>query len=93
MLPIITTIQEQENNNLFEKKNDNSNPIYTSMVKCPMCHQNLTYHISNTTFCKIRNFPSPHALIHGEPSHALIIYLDQNRKIRAFEIANSVEIL
>ncbi len=51
-------------------------------TRCPICGESLSVAVELSTIQKATHFPYPHVLIHGNPLHALIVYLDADFQAR-----------
>ena len=60
-------------------------------VECPICHESILHNIDQLTLEKSEFYPVPHLVLHGEPMHGIILYIDAQRKVRAIESVNSVQ--
>jgi hypothetical protein len=63
-----------------------------SRVMCPVCNEKLPVGIERRVLENARQFPYAHVLLHGNPIHALIVYIDANMKVRSYEASESVEV-
>ncbi len=60
--------------------------------QCPQCGELITFGIEQQDLEAQKNFPFPHVILHGNPIHCLIVYVDANFKVRGTESASSIEI-
>lgn len=63
-----------------------------NQVLCPICHKYLQTNINPEIISTIDYFPFPHIIVHGNPTHGLIVYIDSDGKVRARESAHSVQV-
>ena len=61
--------------------------------QCPICQNNITFVIERHIIEEAKHFPYTHCVIHGNPLHIFIVYVDKELKIRGCETAKSIEIL
>ena len=61
--------------------------------QCPICQQSITFGIERSIIEQAEHFPFTHCVIHGNPLHIFIVYVDKELKIRGAETATSIEIL
>ncbi|MHA1602679.1 MAG: hypothetical protein ACTSVL_12215 [Promethearchaeota archaeon] len=61
-------------------------------VECPLCHKKIRIGVEHGVIDNVENFPYPHAVLHGNPLHALIVFIDRDMNVRAKEVAESIEI-
>lgn len=59
--------------------------------KCPICNEKLNISIDPSYISNIEHFPFAHVLIHGEPLHAIMLYIDSNFSVRGFECVESLQ--
>ncbi|WP_371804069.1 hypothetical protein [Candidatus Lokiarchaeum ossiferum] len=62
------------------------------MQLCPQCGEMLKFGIEQQDLEKQTHFPFPHVIIHGNPVHCLVVYIDAGFKVRGSESASSIEI-
>jgi len=62
-------------------------------AKCIVCGEDLEFGVELNVLENVKQFPFAHLIIHGNPIHALIIYIDANFKVRGVEPCESIEIL
>jgi hypothetical protein len=60
--------------------------------KCPICHEEIRFGVELGFLETIDRFPYPHVILHGNPLHILIVYIDADFRIRAVETVKSIEI-
>lgn len=64
-------------------------------VKCPVCHENIKLGVEAEILEKIHKkgiFPYPHLHLHGQPLHAMLVYIDKQHHIRNTGAIHSMEI-
>jgi hypothetical protein len=59
---------------------------------CPICKEKIPYGVEHHILKSVTKYPFPHIIIHGNPLHVLIVYLDANFKVRGTEGCESIEI-
>jgi hypothetical protein len=59
---------------------------------CPICHEHISFSVEQRYFENANHFPFPHVHLHGNPMHAIIVYIDKNHQVRGFESVNSVQV-
>ena len=65
---------------------------YNLSQKCPICNKQIQFGVEQGFLDKVERYPYPHMILHGNPLHALIVYIDADYKIRGIETAQSIEI-
>ncbi|MHA1520860.1 MAG: hypothetical protein ACTSRK_11820 [Promethearchaeota archaeon] len=60
-------------------------------VECPICHESIEHKIDPSTLKNEKFYPVPHLILHGNPIHAIILYIDAKGKVRAVESVKSVQ--
>lgn len=60
--------------------------------KCPVCGEEIKHSISQEDLAKITRFPFSHAVLHGNPLHVALVYIDAQCRVRGVEAVKSVEI-
>ena len=68
------------------KKN---NKIHT---ECPICKEKVNFGVELEHLNKVKQFPFAHIHLHGNPIHALIVYIDSSFSIRGVEGCDSIEV-
>ncbi|MCP4762482.1 MAG: hypothetical protein GY870_11935 [archaeon] len=61
-------------------------------VKCPICKESQKIGTELGYLRGVKDFPFAHIHLHGEPIHALIVYIDKQLAIRGTEGCDSIEI-
>ena len=64
----------------------------STLHKCPVCSKDIAVRIEYETLKKVKEFPLTHIVLHGDPIHALIVYIDRQFNIRSVEGCNSFNI-
>jgi hypothetical protein len=59
---------------------------------CPVCNQKMKINMDHRIFNEATLFPITHVVLHGNPLHALIVYLDANFRVRGEEGCSSIEV-
>lgn len=59
--------------------------------RCPHCGELISINIKPSTYLESIRFPFPHVHIHGEPQHAVIVYIDMHFSVRGIEAVSSLE--
>ena len=62
-------------------------------VTCPVCHQAIKFGVERSILENATKFPLSHIIIHGNPLHALIVYIDANFMVRGEEGCESIEVV
>jgi hypothetical protein len=62
-------------------------------VRCPICKNEIHFGIEKSVFETATKFPISHVVLHGNPLHALIVYIDTNFSVRGEEGCESIEVL
>ena len=65
---------------------------YDLSQKCPICNKQIEFGVEQGFLEKVERYPYPHMILHGNPIHALIVYIDADFRIRGIETAQSIEI-
>ena len=60
--------------------------------KCPICNKKIQFGVEFGFLENAKRYPYPHMILHGNPLHALIVYIDADLRIRGIETAQSIEI-
>ncbi len=60
-------------------------------VECPICHESIEHKIDPSTLKNEKHYPVPHLVLHGDPTHGIILYIDARGKVRAVESVKSVQ--
>ncbi len=61
--------------------------------RCPVCQKNISFGIERHIIEEATHFPFCHCVIHGNPLHIFMVFVDKQLKIRGAEVAVSIEIL
>ncbi len=62
---------------------------------CPLCKKEFEIGVELDTLKKVneaRHFPYPHIHLHGDPLHAMLVYIDANLTIRNVGSIKSIEV-
>ncbi len=59
--------------------------------KCPICLEKIEILVDQNHLSGIEHFPFPHLFIHGDPLHAIILYIDSNLHVRGYECVESLQ--
>jgi len=54
-------------------------------IECPICKEKMNIGVELGDLNNVKNFPFTHILVHGEPIHAIITYIDSQFKVRGVE--------
>lgn len=65
---------------------------YRYEVKCPICGEKQKVGVEFGLLQDVKNFPFSHIYLHGEPLHALVVYLDKQFQVRGAEACASIDI-
>ncbi len=63
--------------------------------KCPFCKKKIEIGIEYEMLSKLKEekrFPYPHVVLHGNPLHAMVCYIDSHLAVRNVTVIKSVEI-
>jgi hypothetical protein len=60
--------------------------------QCPICKTMVKFGIERGFLENAEKFPFTHVVLHGNPVHALIAYIDANMQVRGVEKSTSIEI-
>ena len=63
--------------------------------ECPLCKEKFELGIEWDTLQKLHDdkfFPYPHIHLHGDPIHAMLVYIDKDMCIRGISKIKSIEI-
>ncbi len=88
---ITKTISPRPQNKAYERIQEVKRTCKFAL-KCPECGQKISFGIELQDLEKQNHFPYPHVILHGNPIHCLIAYIDSAFKVRGSESCNSVEI-
>jgi len=61
-------------------------------TECPLCKEKLKFGIELHVLKQITQYPFTHLIIHGDPMHLLIAYIDANFSVRGTELCTDFEI-
>ena len=65
------------------------------VVRCPKCDKEIKIGIELEVVNKLsalKNIYFPHIHLHGNPLHAMLVYIDKDHKIRSTGVIKSIEI-
>ena len=65
---------------------------YDLSQKCPICQKQIQFGVELGFLENVKRYPYPHVILHGNPLHALVVYIDADFRIRGIETAQSIEI-
>jgi hypothetical protein len=60
--------------------------------ECPICKQKVYFGVETHVLKEITEFPFTHVVLHGNPLHAMIVYIDANFAVRSIEYSKSIEV-
>lgn len=60
---------------------------------CPICGDKLRIGIEQGYLKTVVQYPFPHIVLHGDPIHAFVVFIDTQLKIRGKEPIESIEIV
>ena len=72
-------------------KSEFKRPVRMSKI-CPICKHVVTFGVEEGFLKGVTEYPFPHVVLHGNPVHALIAYIDAHHKIRGVEACASIEV-
>lgn len=61
-------------------------------VECSICKEKLKVRLLKEQLEKAECYPLHHIIIHGNPAHALSIYIDANGKLRGRQATTSLQV-
>jgi len=59
---------------------------------CDICHQVFKVQVSAAELADARRYPFAHLILHGNPIHALVVYVDKHGSVRGSESSQSIQI-
>ncbi len=59
---------------------------------CSICNQSFKVHVAAAELAQAKRYPFAHIMLHGNPIHALIIYVDAHGTVRGSESSQSIQI-
>lgn len=65
---------------------------YDLSQKCPVCQEEIQFGVELGFLENVERYPYPHVILHGNPLHVLVVYIDADFRIRGIETAQSIEI-
>ena len=71
---------------LFKEKDEIEIP-----VSCKICLKEIKFKVSKDEYKEVKKFPIKKEYVHGEPSHKLIVFINQYLEIENFEIKDVVK--
>ena len=60
--------------------------------RCPVCAQRIKFGVEQKVLDNIDKYPFSHIVLHGNPIHVMIAYIDANMTVRGIEASQSLEI-
>ena len=78
-----------------QSRNSLSMPIVQPLKlesTCDICHQVFKVQVSAAELADARRYPFVHLILHGNPIHALIVYVDKHGSVRGSESSQSIQI-
>ncbi|HME51795.1 MAG TPA: hypothetical protein VKM55_06230 [Candidatus Lokiarchaeia archaeon] len=70
-------------------------PIIHSLrleTSCDICHLSFKVHVSAAELINAKRYPFCHLILHGNPIHALAVYVDKHGVVRGSESSQSIQI-
>lgn len=66
----------------------------SNLHKCPICEENIPIGLENKSIKEIEHKGKLHVhiVLHGDPLHAMIAYIDKNNSVRSINSTDSIEI-
>ncbi|MBD3353060.1 MAG: hypothetical protein GF364_16385 [Candidatus Lokiarchaeota archaeon] len=61
-------------------------------IKCPICKKQVKVGVELGDIKAVEHFPFTHIFLHGDPIHALVVYIDKQFNVRGFEGCNSMSL-
>ena len=65
---------------------------YDLSQECPVCNKKIRFGVELGFLESVKRFPYPHIILHGNPIHALVVYIDADFRVRSIETVRSIEI-
>jgi|SRR5271157_865167 len=59
---------------------------------CDICHQVFKVQVSAAEMADAKRYPFAHLILHGNPIHALVVYVDKHGSVRGSESSQSIQI-
>ena len=59
---------------------------------CDICHQVFKVQVSAAEMVDAKRYPFAHLILHGNPIHALVVYVDKQGAVRGSESSQSIQI-
>lgn len=63
----------------------------TVRQNCPICQKRLEIAIDPAHIAKQTHFPYPHIYLHGDPLHAIVLYIDAHHQVRGYDCVQSIQ--
>ncbi len=74
-------------------------PTFTSPIhslrfqsKCDICGQSFTVKVASEELAAAKRYPFTHLILHGNPIHCLVVYVDKNGAVRGSDSSTSIQI-
>ena len=61
-------------------------------IECPVCGKRQKVGVELGFLRDVNQYPFTHIHLHGNPLHAMIIYIDRQNNVRSVESGSSIEI-
>lgn len=61
-------------------------------IECPVCGKRQKVGVEMGFLRDVNQYPFTHIYLHGDPLHAMIIYIDRQNNVRSVESGSSIEI-
>ena len=60
--------------------------------KCPSCGKSIHVQVPSTLLQNASHYPVCHLILHGNPTHAFMVYIDAYGVVRGSEATTSIQI-
>jgi hypothetical protein len=60
--------------------------------KCDICGQSFTVKVNAQELADATRYPFTHLILHGNPIHCLVVYVDKHGAVRGAESSRSIQI-
>ncbi len=70
------------------------NPVKTLRLqsRCDICGQAFTVKVSSDELAAAKRYPFTHLILHGNPIHCHVVYVDKQGAVRGSESSKSIQI-
>jgi hypothetical protein len=69
-------------------------PVQTLRLqsRCAICGQSFTVKVASDELAAATRYPFTHLILHGNPIHGLVVYVDKQGAVRGAESSKSIQI-